>query len=142
MPTPNFQYKFTTDKTPAEVFTLLLNPSNWWTGLYAEIIEGKSAAIGDEFSFRAGDGVHYSHHRLTELLPGKRIAWLVTESNLSFLENTNEWAGTKICFDIDREADKTTVIFTHEGLVPSIECYDRCTVAWGRYLQHLAAYLG
>lgn len=133
----NFQYSFTSSKSPTEIFPFLLNPKNWWVGLFSEIIEGKSQAINDEFSFSAGDGLHYSRQKLTELVPGKRIAWLVTESNLSFLTNTNEWAGTKICFDLETENGKTKVIFTHEGLVPHFECYGGCSGAWMQYLERL-----
>ena len=136
----HFQYAFTTSKAPGEVFSYLLNPNNWWIGLYGETIEGKSAAINDEFSFKAGDGVHYSNQQLIDLTIHEKILWLVKESNLSFLENTNEWAGTKICFDIEQEAGKTKVIFSHIGLVPAIECYERCTGAWTKYLQKLDAY--
>jgi hypothetical protein len=133
----NFQYSFTSSKSPTEIFPFLLDPKNWWVGLFSEIIEGKSQAINDEFSFSAGDGLHYSRQKLTELVPGKRIAWLVTESNLSFLTNTNEWAGTKICFDLETENGKTKVIFTHEGLVPHFECYGGCSGAWTQYLERL-----
>jgi len=57
-------------------------------------------------------------------VPGKKIVWLVTESKLSFLKNTNEWKGTKICFEIEQLMDQTKVTFIHEGLVPNIECFD------------------
>lgn len=133
----SFQYSFITSVKQADVFKYLINPQNWWVGLFGETIEGKSSAVNDSFSFRAGDGVHYSNQRLTELIAGKKIVWLVTESNLSFLKNTNEWAGTKICFDIEQENNKTKVTFTHEGLVPQIECYNGCSGAWTMYLQNL-----
>lgn len=137
MDNQNFQYNFTTSKKPNEVFKHLLNPKNWWVGLFGENINGKSKELNDEFSFEAGDGVHYSNQKLIELDADKKIVWLVTESNLSFLKNTNEWAGTKICFAIDRENDKTKVTFTHEGLIPKIECYDGCSGAWTQYLQKI-----
>jgi hypothetical protein len=134
----SFQYSISTTKSPAEIFTHLLNPANWWVGLYGERIEGKSEVINDEFSFSAGNGAHYSRQKLTELIPGKRIAWLVTESNLSFLTNSNEWAGTSICFDIEEENGKTKITFTHEGLVPQFECYGGCSGAWEKYLEREA----
>ena len=63
----HFQFRFNTSKNSSEVFNYLLNPQNWWKGLYNEIIEGKSNVLNDIFSFKAGDGVHYSSHQLTEL---------------------------------------------------------------------------
>jgi hypothetical protein len=137
MDNKNFEYTFTTSKKANEVFEHLINPENWWVGLFGETIEGRSNAIGDEFSFKAGDGVHYSNQKLTELVDNKKIVWLVTESNLSFLKNINEWAGTKISFDITNEDNKTKVKFTHDGLIPQIECYGGCSSAWTKYLHNL-----
>lgn len=133
----NFQFTFTTSIKSSEVFTHLINPKNWWVGIFNETIEGKSNEINDEFIFKAGDGVHYSNQKLIELISNNKITWLVTESNLSFLKNTNEWAGTKICFDIVQEGSNTRITFTHYGLVPEIECYDSCSNAWTQYLHHL-----
>lgn len=141
MPNQNFQYSFSTSKNTSEAFAHLINPKNWWVGLFGETIEGKSKEINDEFSFSAGDGVHYSNQKLIELVADKKIVWLVTKSNLSFLKNTNEWAGTKICFDIEKIGDKTILTFEHIGLIPQIECYGGCSGAWTQYLQNLQEYL-
>ncbi len=138
MPAKNFQFSFTSTKTEIEVYALLLNVKEWWSGLFGEKIDGEFEKIGDEFTFKAGDGVHYSNQKLIELIPNQKIVWLVTESNLSFLNNTNEWANTRICFDIVKKENLTNIIFTHEGLIPDIECYSRCTNAWTQYLQRLA----
>jgi hypothetical protein len=138
MTTNNFQFSFTSSKNENEVFSLLLNVKKWWNGLFGEDIKGKYEKIGDEFTFKAGDGVHYSNQKLIELIPYQRIVWLVTESNLSFLNNTNEWANTKICFDMEKRGNSIHIIFTHMGLIPEIECYDQCTNAWTQYLQKLA----
>jgi hypothetical protein len=60
---------------------------------------------------------------------------------LSFLKNINEWAGTKICFDIEKVGTQTKIIFTHDGLIPNIECYGGCSSAWTQYLKNLQEYL-
>lgn len=137
MKNQHYQYRFRTSKSANEVFAHLINPAHWWVGLFGEIIEGKSLQINDEYTFRAGDGIHYSNQKLIELIPDKKIVWLVTESNLSFLKSTNEWAGTSICFDIENFEGKTHITFTHIGLIPEIECYGSCTSAWAQYLQNL-----
>lgn len=133
----NFSYSFKTSKSADEVYELLLHIDQWWSGLFEESIEGKSQNINDEFSFNAGGGVHYSKQKLVELIPGKKIVWLVTDSKLSFLKTPNEWDGTKIGFAISSDNNKTEVTFTHDGLVPQIECYDSCTGAWNGYLDKL-----
>lgn len=75
----NYSYCFSTSKTPDEVFSLLLDIDKWWSGLYAEQTAGKSEHLNDEFTFSAGGGMHYSKQKLIELIPGKRIIWLVTD---------------------------------------------------------------
>ena len=137
MKTENFSYSFKSSKTPDEIFKLLPNIEQWWSGFYDETIQGKSQHVNDEFTFTAGGGAHYSKQKLIELIPNKRIAWLVTDSNLNFLNDTNEWTGTRIYFDISTEENTTNIIFTHEGLVPHAECYDACSSGWTKYLGQL-----
>lgn len=136
-----FTYSFKSSKSPEEIFELLLEIDQWWSGLFEEKISGKSHKLNDEFSYKAGGGVHYSKQKLIELEANKRIVWLVTESNLTFLKDTNEWEGTQICFDLSNEQNRTSVTFSHNGLVPEIECYDVCANAWTQYMKQLEAKL-
>ena len=135
MENKSYSVTYLVDKSPTEVFTSIIDVRKWWSGLYGEQIEGQSARLGDEFMFRAGDGVHYSKQQLIELVPDQKVMWLVTDSSLSFVERKNEWTGTKLSFDISAKGKKTEVTFTHIGLVPEIECYDGCSNAWTAYLQ-------
>ena len=64
------------------------------------------------------------------------VVWLITESVLSFIDNRDEWIGTKVIFDISKKDGKTQLTFTHEGLTPEIECYDSCAPAWTQYVQN------
>jgi len=133
----NFEYRFHSKRSASEIFQFLQNVQNWWSGFFGEIISGKSDQIGDEFSFSAGDGVHFSKQKLIDSNPGKELVWLVTESNLSFLQDTHEWENTKIKFNLKAADDGTKVTFTHEGLIPKIECYKNCAGAWTLYMENL-----
>lgn len=133
----NFTYSFTSSKSAEEIFELLLNIEQWWSGLYEETIEGKSQKLNDEFTFKAGGGMHDTTQKLIELIPTKKIVWLVTNSKLTFLSDPSEWKNTKICFELSKEDDKTTITFTHDGLTPQIECYNACSVGWTGYLDNL-----
>jgi hypothetical protein len=133
----SFTYSLKTIKSPKEIFKLLLDVNKWWSGFHKETITGKSSKINDEFSFWAGDGVHFSKQRLIELEPHSKIVWMVTESNLTFLDDPNEWLNTKIRFDITKQGENTIVTFTHEDLVPRFECYDSCSMAWTAYMENL-----
>jgi hypothetical protein len=138
----NYSATYLVDQSPTEICNAIINVRNWWSGLYAEEIEGSSEMPDDEFTFRAGGGAHYSKQKLVELIPGKKIVWLVTESKLSFIEKKDEWVGTKLCFEFSPQGKKTEVRFTHIGLVPAIECYGDCSGAWGNYLEKFLFPLG
>lgn len=133
----NFNYRFTTNKPITEVFEILLDPRQWWSGLFEETIKGQSKNAGDEFTFKAGGGIHFTRQKLSELVPDKKIVWHVTESNLSFLKHPAEWEGTTFRFDLETDGKNTVVTFTHEGLVPEIECYKNCSAGWTGYLDNL-----
>lgn len=133
----NYSYRFTSKKTPSEIFHLLLDIPQWWFGLFDETITGAAQKVGDEFRFEAGGGMHTTTQKLVELLPNKKIVWLVTKSQLTFLSDPGEWEGTRICFELQDQGSGTEIVFRHEGLLPEIECYANCSTAWTGYLDRL-----
>lgn len=133
----SYTFNFETSRSAEEVFTILSDPHKWWMGIYDEHVAGNYRSAGDTFSYRAGNGMHYSVQKVTELIPGKKIVWFITESNLSFLEQKDEWTGTSIVMTITANGDKTHVTFKHQGLLPAIECYGACSSAWSQYMNNL-----
>src|SRR6185436_13081589 len=78
----SFTTTFSVDQTPKQVFDAITNVRGWWSGN----IEGGTAKFGDEFIYRYQD-VHYSSQRLVEIVPDKKVVWLVLDSYLSFPED-------------------------------------------------------
>ncbi len=121
----DFTTVISVDQTPEQTFEAITNVRGWWSGE----IEGLTDQLREEFTYRYKD-FHYCKQKLVELVPGKRIVWLVTESSINFVKDKNEWLDTKLIFDIAPKDGKTQVRFTHEGLTPQGECFDACSNAW------------
>jgi hypothetical protein len=128
----NFAVTFTADQSPEEAFAAINNVRGWWSGEPG--IEGSTDKLGDEFTYRYQPH-HYSKQKITELIPGKKVVWLVVDSSLNFVYDKSEWKGTTITSKIAKKGDKTEVRFTHVGLVPDFECYGACSNAWSSYIK-------
>ena len=131
MQNKSFNITFLVDQIPGEVFNAINNVRGWWS----EELEGSSEKLNDEFIYRHGD-IHYSKHKLIELIPDKKIVWLTLDSKLTFVEKQDEWNGTKMVFEISKQDDRTKLDITHLGLVPDFQCYDGCSKGWTYYLKN------
>jgi len=130
MKTKDFTVTISVDQTPEEVFNAVNRVADWWQGE----IKGNSTKLNDEFTYRMED-FHFSKQKLIEVIPNEKVVWLVTDSKLNFINDKNEWTGTKISFEISEKDNKTQLRFTHSGLVPEIECYGACSNAWSMLVQ-------
>ncbi len=118
------------DQSPKAVFDAVNNVRGWWSGE----IDGNTDQLGSTWTYRYQD-LHRSTQKITEMVPGKRVVWHVTDSRLSFVKDQKEWNGTDIVFDISKKGEKTQLRFTHVGLAPQVECYTDCRDAWGFYIR-------
>ncbi|MFL5811817.1 MAG: SnoaL-like domain-containing protein [Flavisolibacter sp.] len=131
METQNFTTDLLVDQTPGEVFKAINNVRGWWS----EEIEGNTERLDDEFNYHYKD-MHSCKMKLVEVVPDKKVVWLVLDNYFSFTKDKSEWKGTKVSFDISKQGNKTQLRFTHLGLVPEYECYDACVNGWTQYIQH------
>jgi hypothetical protein len=136
MNTPDFTTTIMVDQKAKQAFDAINNVRGWWS----EEIEGGTGKLHDEFNYHFQD-VHRCKMRLIEVVPNKKVVWLVLDNYFKFTKDKSEWKGTKIIFDITEKDGKTQVRFTHEGLVPEYECYDICKNAWTQYIQQSLANL-
>ncbi|MDB5285212.1 MAG: hypothetical protein JWR05_161 [Mucilaginibacter sp.] len=136
MKTHNFTTTLLVGQSPKEVFNAVNKPQNWWSGE----IEGSSAKLNDEFTYRYKE-IHFSKQRVVEMIPNQKVVWLVTDSRINYTEDINEWTGTKISFEITEKDSKTELRFSHIGLVPEIECFDSCSSTWTQLVHQSLASL-
>jgi hypothetical protein len=129
MKTQDYTTTFEIDQSPEEVFAAINNVRGWWS----EEIEGDTDRLGAEFRFHHKD-LHRSTQKITEFVLGKKVVWHVVHGQINFVNDRTEWNGTDVVFEIARKGGKTELRFTHLGLVPTIECYGRCSGAWGFYV--------
>lgn len=126
----NYTITFSVDRTPQEVFEAITNVPGWWS----QEVEGVTDQVGGEFDYHYQD-VHRCTIRVTELVPGRKVAWHILDNYFNFIEDQAEWTNTQVVFEISETGAGADVRFTHVGLVPEYECYDVCSNAWGGYIR-------
>ena len=116
--------------SPQEAFDKISRVQEWW----AKNFEGESRKVNDVFTVRFASGDMYKI-RIAEIDSNNRIVWQVIDSFQGWVKNTSEWKGTKIVWEINERKDGTSIDMIHIGLVPEIECFNRCKMGWD-YLTH------
>lgn len=126
----NYSSSILANITAKEAYLKINRVSEWWS----ENIEGESKKLNDIFTihFAFGDSFEI---KIIDTIPDKKIVWLVTDCNLTWVKDSKEWKGTKISFEISTENNSTQINFTHIGLVPEIECYNGCVQGWNQYIK-------
>jgi hypothetical protein len=127
--TASYTTTFIVDRTSQEVFEAINNVSRWWS----QEVVGVTDQVGGEFDYHYQD-VHRCKVRVTGLVPGHKVVWLVVDNYFNFIQDQAEWKDTEVVFDIAETHHGAEVRFTHVGLAPHLECYDVCSSAWGGYI--------
>ena len=123
---------------PATIYNALtIDVCKWWT-------ENATCAckLGDLLSVHFENDTHWVM-TVADAAPCHSLIWHVTEAfhDLQMLNDKEEWLGTNIIWQLDEQKNGTLVTFTHNGLVPSLHCYQICQSGWQHYLASLQAYL-
>ena len=96
----------------------------WWT----TDTRGGSA-VDEVIHFQFGDKGFFDM-KVLELVPGRRVLWQV-------VDGPKEWIGTRVRFELSRDGDYTTLLFTHEGWKEPVEFMHHCSTKWGIFLMSL-----
>lgn len=126
----NFTTAMLVEQSPAEVFKAINDPRAWWS----EDIDGETDKLNAEWTYHFGDN-HRCKMKTIEMIPGKKVVWLVENNYFKSIKDKSEWVGNKITFEIFKQENKTQMVFTQIGLVPAYECYNVCRDAWTGFIQ-------
>ena len=114
--------------TPDEAYkALTIGFNEWWTTDCNSV-----ADIEDKITFKFGPS--YWVMRASNLVPGKLVELECIDADhvhdgmpSSIL---NEWKGSKLKWNIQKQELETKITFVHDGLAPSLECYEVCEQGW------------
>lgn len=117
--------------TPEAVYLALTEEFyKWWTAASHPF-----KAVGDSATFKFD--TTYWTMRATKLEPGKCVELECIDAHHrheGLPESIREeWKGTTLKWNIFRRGDKTRISFVHNGLVPSLNCYEICETGWNYY---------
>ena len=102
----------------------------WWGVTFT----GSAEKEHDTFVVKMS-GDSFFNFAVTESIPDKRLAWLVTDCNMPWYSDKKEWSNTKLVFDVEEHNGATELIFTHEGLTPDVECFSDCAPGWTHWIK-------
>jgi len=124
----DYNHVITVRTTEVEAFDAISHVTEWW----ATDFEGSSQKLNDVFTIHFGEiSVTF---QIIELVPGKKVVWLVTDCYLQWLNNKKEWKDTCIVWEITSVNNMTQISMTHVGLVPELECYNDCKEGWNYHV--------
>jgi len=113
-----------------EAIKKISNVPEWWGITFS----GNSENQNDKFTVKMS-GDSFFNFTVSELIPAKKIVWLVTDCNMPWYSDKKEWANTKLIFELTQNNGLTLLNFTHEGLTPDVECYKDCETGWTHWIQ-------
>ncbi|HEY4337627.1 MAG TPA: SRPBCC domain-containing protein [Puia sp.] len=128
----DYQCSFTAPVSPDEALEQINDVQAWW----AKQFEGSSHALHDVFIVRFGGPKDtFVRFEITELIPGKKVIWYVTDCYLHWIKDKTEWTGTEIRWEVEPNGDGATIRMTHHGLTPEMECFTDCQAGWDHHIK-------
>lgn len=128
----DYQCRISSPVSAEEAFDGIGAVPAWW----AIHTEGYTRCLHDVFTVRFDKDKTYVTFEITELVPNRRVVWLVTDCNLHWIGNKTEWTGTSIVWEITPGDDGVRIDMTHHGLVPEAECFQDCQAGWNDHLKN------
>ena len=103
--------------------------ANWWT----DDVKGDSSVGGKilfTFKSKSGDVIGEMTMQVLELNAGKSVKWRC-------IDGPQEWIGTDITFDLDKQDDQVILLFGHRNWKQAVEFTAHCSMKWAVFLLSL-----
>jgi hypothetical protein len=107
---------------------------DWWTTDF----EGSAGSLGDVFTVRFGNT--FKTMRVVHFEPDKCVEWMCIDQHIEMpedmdqLENSREWVGSVIRWEVKPDGQQSRLTLTHFGLTPQAECWIVCEPGWNQSL--------
>lgn len=143
-PVAPFRQNLTLRASSDAVFAALTTPrglAGWWSD-DCDVPTGPSHAVGA--TVRVRFDCAKKDFRIERLEPGRALEWRCTAAyiDLPQLERRSEWVGTRLRFELAPNPDGSTALaFEHEGLEPTLECFELCRAGWQQFLGSLQRFV-
>lgn len=137
---PHFRHNLTLRASPDDVFAALTTPrgiAGWWSD-DCDVPTTVGSTVRVRFDCAKKD------FRIERLEPGRALEWRCTAAyiDLPQLERRSEWVGTRLRFELAPTAGGgTELAFEHEGLEPSLDCFELCRAGWRQFLGSLQRFV-
>ncbi len=125
MKTSDFNCSITANVSADEAMYAISQIQDWWKKGFA----GTAEKLNDEFTVKFS-GESFVNFTITEFVPDTKVVWTVTDCFLPWFADKTEWTGTNVVFELSSHGHSTTINFTHQGLVPQVECFNMCAAGW------------
>ena len=126
----NFSSSISAKISADEAMKRINNVPGWWGITFS----GNSEKQNDQFIVKMTRDSFFNF-TVAEMIPGKRVVWLITDCYMPWYQDKKEWANTKLIFDVTEKDGVTDLKFTHEGLTPEVECYKDCETGWNHWIK-------
>src|SRR5579862_8459963 len=105
----DFSISISAEISADEAIKMISNVPGWWGVTFA----GSTEKQNDQFTVKM-TGDSFFNFTVTELVPGKRMVWLVTDCYMPWYSDKTEWTNTRLIFDLNEHDGITELTFTHE----------------------------
>jgi hypothetical protein len=126
----NFNSSVAAKISASEAIKKISNIPGWWGVTFS----GSAEKQNDKFIIKM-TGDSFFNMTVEELIPGKRVVWLVSDCYMPWYSDKKEWADTRLIFDLSENNGVTSLDFIHEGLTPDVECYNDCAPGWTHWIK-------